>query len=227
MYSKYSSVVNFGGTPLNAAEYKLKQHHHVKLDAEFKFDCSIWLEFLQGHLRDVVSRPMVDLLSKAQNSEDICFYSDASALEVLGFGALLDTQWIQATWNTDFILRNRPSIEYLELFALCAGVFTWREQMTNCRIAIFCDNMGVVHMINNMVSSCPQCMVLIRLLILDGLKYNRRITAKYVSTKSNFLADALSRGQMTRFRKLGPHMNPEPSKLPEEIWPMEKMWRKF
>ena len=26
----------------NKAGYKLKQHHHVKLDSEFKFDCAIW-----------------------------------------------------------------------------------------------------------------------------------------------------------------------------------------
>ena len=36
MYSKYSGGEGFT---------KLKQHHHVRLDREFKKDCAIWLQF--------------------------------------------------------------------------------------------------------------------------------------------------------------------------------------
>ena len=85
MYAKYSKVVNIHNND-NAArfsnEYKLKQHHHVRLDREFKLDCDIWIEFLNGQLESVVTRPMVDLDQKYKNSSmDIGFYSDASAAE--------------------------------------------------------------------------------------------------------------------------------------------------
>ena len=81
MYSKYSEVVNFGGSPKNTNEYKLKQHHHVRLDQEFKLDCKIWLEFLtdDDELQSVINRPMVDVLGNLATSTDIKFYSDASA----------------------------------------------------------------------------------------------------------------------------------------------------
>ena len=46
MYSKYSRVVNLGDTPKNAEQFKFKQHHHVRLDREFKYDCEVWLKFL-------------------------------------------------------------------------------------------------------------------------------------------------------------------------------------
>ena len=48
MYSKFSQVIHFSGiTPRNSYEYKLKQHHHVNLDSEFKLDCRVW-DWLPG-----------------------------------------------------------------------------------------------------------------------------------------------------------------------------------
>ena len=230
MYAKYSHITNvhcnddarrLGKFP------KLKQHHHIHLDREFKADCQVWIRFLSGDLQKVVCRPMVDLLGSV--SEEITFYSDSSTAKHLGFGCLLNNRWIQGFWNQgfpDFIQTQDPSIEYLELYAVVAGIFTWQdhEQLVNARITIFCDNQSVVHMINNITSSCKHCMKLIRLMTLNGLKYNRRVSAKFVDTKSNFLADALSRGQWKRFRTLGPHMNQFPDQISQEVWPIIKVW---
>ena len=171
---------------------------------------------------------MVDLLGPLQTSVDIRFYSDASASEKWGgFGALLNTKWLKGEWLCRFLKENKPSIEYLELFALTAGVLAWQSepQLVNCRVSLFSDNIAVVHMINSMVSTCRNCMFLLRLLTLNGLKFNRQITAKYIDTKSNFLADALSRNQMDRFRRLGPQMDEFPSLILEMIWPVEKVWQ--
>ena len=135
MYSKFSEVINVGRHPKKAQEFRLKQYHHVCLDAEFKEDCEIWCNFLQGDLSKVVNRPMVDLLDDViKTSTDICFYSDASAAKDLGFGALLNTNWIQQFWGQDFVEKCNPSIEYLELYALVAGVITWEdhEDLINC-----------------------------------------------------------------------------------------------
>ena len=89
-------------------------------------------------------------------------------------------------------LKDKPSIEYMELFALCAAIFTWEEMLRNRRMTIFCNNQSVVEMVNNMTSSCPHCMVLIRRLIHNNSKYNRRVFVKFVPTKLNDLVDALS-----------------------------------
>ena len=152
MYSKFSEVINVGGHPKNAQEFRLRQYHHVCLDAEFKEDCEIWCNFLQGDLAKVVNRPMVDLLDDViKTSTDICFYSDTSAAKDLGFGALLNTNWIQQFWGQDFVEKCNPSIEYLELYTLVAGVITWEdhEDLINCQISVFCDNQAVVNMINS------------------------------------------------------------------------------
>ena len=167
---------------------------------------------------------MVDTLGQHVTSMEISFYTDASGS--IGFGSLLNRKWIQGFWEKDFLKSNKPSIEYLELFALAAGILTWQNQpeLVNNRITVFCDNTAVVQMINNMTSSCEHCMKLIRILVLDGLKFNRRLSAKYIDTKSNFLADSLSRGQWEHFRKLGPQMNVVADQIHESIWPVEKVW---
>ena len=71
-------------------------------------------------------------------------------------------------------------------------------------------------------------MVLIRLITLQGLIHNVRIFAKHVGTKDNGKADALSRLQFRRFweivEKSGTGMNHLPSTVPEEIWPIQKIW---
>ena len=69
-------------------------------------------------------------------------------------------------------------------------------------------------------------MVLIRILTLECLIYNVRVFAKYVSTKENVLADALSRGQIDRFRNNSVELNMEEfaTAIPNSIWPMAKLW---
>ena len=237
MYPKYSHILNVNKgkeednrLTANTYRYKFKQHYHVRLDKEFKADCKVWLDFLQNEqLQMVVNRPMVDILGQLNTSVDIEFSSDASANPKLGFDCVLRNKWISGSWDTELMSMKKPSIEYLELFALCMGVLTWQDdpELTNCRIAVFCDNMDVVHIINNMTSGCPHCMVLVRILALNNLKFNRRLSARFISTKNNYLSDALSRGQLTRFRRLGAHMNEYPDTLTELIWLMQKVWQDF
>ena len=196
MYAKYSEVLNLGGTPACARDFKLKQYHHVRLDLEFKEDCRTWLKFLEGEFRSVVSRPMVDLLcTQILTSEDITFYSDASTSEMLGFGCILNSNWIQGFQDANFIRTQRPSIEFLELYALAVGILTWgssHPELKNNRITVFCDNEAIVHVMNGTTSSCANCMTLLRLIVLDGLINNRHLTAKYVKLSQNGLADSLS-----------------------------------
>ena len=237
MYSKFGGIFDVkhvksglhNGEAVNIVRhYKLKQHHHMRLDCKFKADCEMWLLFLtmEGHLAGCspVNRSMIDVLGKFVTSTEIYFYSDASAAANLGFGCLLNKRWIKGDWNAEFMKEHEPSIEYLELFALFAGMITWAKELSNYRIIVFCDNMAVVHMINNLTSSCRNCMLLLRLLVLNSLIFNRRVTVKYVKSADNFLADALSRGQMSHFRRLAPDMAKTPDVIDECIWPLSKLW---
>ena len=157
IYAKYS-----GAKCLN-----LKPYHHVRLDQEFKFDIEVWRLFLSRSLSSVVCRPKVDL-DNVVTSTSLNFYSDASANADLGYGVIFNSLWTFNQWEPRYIREFNPSIEYLELFALTAGILTWGHMLKNTRIAVYCDNSAVVDMVNQTTSSCKNCMYLIRLLVLSG-----------------------------------------------------------
>ena len=205
----------------------LKQHHHIRIDGEMKADCEIWLQFLSesGQYYSSCCRPFVDL-DEVNTAEDIGFYTDATANSSLGCGGIMGRNWYFLKWDALFMRRNKPSIEYLELYGVCVGIFMWKEDLKDMRIRVNCDNKSVVGMLNTTVSSCGNCMILIRKLTLLCLKYNCRVFGQHVKGIHNGISDSLSRMQFKRFRKLTKNrdMNPEPSKIPEALWPMNKVW---
>ena len=201
---------------------KLKPHHHVKISEENRLDLLVWRKFLVSP--DNFYRPFMETVSL--NDEQIDMYSDASGNFKLGFGAYCGPEWSYGRWPKDFCLQAKPSIEYLELFAVLVGVLNWIQLFRNRRIILFCDNESVVHMINNSTSKCRNCMVLLRLHTAQCILMNVRVYAKHVGTKDNGKADALSRLDFNRFNSLSRGlMNEFPTKIPEEIWPMEKLWK--
>ena len=163
MYTKFITVKG-----------RLKAHHHIMLDKEFKEDCKVWKTFLDEEMENSISRPFIDI-DVYQHAHQLRFYTDATANASLGFGCLFDDEWTFKQWEVGFIEEFEPSIEFLELYTLCIGVFTWIRKLYNKRIIVFCDNEAVVTMVNNITSGCKYCMTLIRKLMLLSMKANLRI----------------------------------------------------
>ena len=204
---------------------KLKPYHHIKLDIEFVQDCKVWLWFLDNCQMTQICRPFVDL-NQCITSTQLDFYTDASKAIFKGIGCVFEKSWNFSQWEPGYIEKFNPSIEYLELLALCIGIFSWQERICNTRVIIFCDNDSVKNMVNSTSSKCRNCMFLIRLLVLNNLKFNRRIWVKHVKSAENILADALSRLNFKKFWKFAPrNMDRTPTKLPEELWPASKLWQ--
>ena len=80
-------------------------------------------------------------------------------------------------------------------------------------------------MINNLSSKCQHCMYLIRILVLNGLKFNQRISVKYIRLRDNILSDSLSRLNMKCFRKFGPEMNQVPDKVDKTVESAVKLYK--
>ena len=201
----------------NKPKSKLTPYHHVTLDSNFRADCKTWIKFLDhGNLQRVVARPMLDI-TMFKTSTQISFFTDASAGFEKGFGCVYGKRWTYGKWEKDFIQNFEPSIEFLELYALVVGILTWEKELSNCRIIIHCDNQAVVGMVNKLTSSCKRCLHLIRILVLNGLIFNRRVSVVYIKSSDNKLSDALSRGDLTRFRREGPHMNQFPDPINPQV----------
>ena len=213
-----------GSPDVGKKRFELKPYYHVKLDLEFKEDCSMWLSFLE-HSNDIrLCRPVIDLNIEA-TSQELFFYTDASKAVDKGFGCFFYGSWTFAQWENDYIRDLNPSIEYLELYALLVGVFTWCDHLCDKRIIIFCDNQAIVHMVNNTLAKCKNCMRLIQMLVMNNLQYNRRIYVKYVRSRDNYLSDSLSRLDFQRFWEKAPHYtDKEPTMIPDDLWPASKLW---
>ena len=199
---------------------KLKPHHHIKITEENRLDLLVWKQFLGSP--EALYRPFIDV--EPLRADELDMYSDASGNYNLGFGAYCGPEWTYGQWDHEWCQLHKPSIEYLELFAVLVGVLNWIGLFKNKRVILFCDNEAVVQMINNSSSKCKKCMILIRLLTVESINKNVRVFARHVGTKDNGKADALSRMDLERFWRLaGNSMNEHPSAIPVELWPMNKL----
>ena len=212
---------------LTAGKYTaLKQHHHVKLNQETKHDLKLWLQFLEHP--SAVSRPFTDFdPTDIEKMLDPMFYTDASKNPKLGCGGYCGKHWFTMKWHKQLVTQKDPSIAYLELYAVTIGILLWAKNFKNTRILLHCDNQSVVFMLNNLTSGCKNCMMLIRLIVMELMVHNVKVHALYVNTKLNEIADSLSRRQWSRFIDLSKNMDLDrhSEEIPEELKDMVRVWK--
>ena len=205
-----------------------KKHHHLPVNHEMKEDLRTWLSFLNDN--QSVARPFFHF--NEENSEELFFYTDASRNSSLGCGGICDSAWFIAEWREsdegpDLIEKYNLSIAYLELYALTVGALSWLHKFKNRKVTVFCDNQSVVHMVNNTSSSCGQCMILIRLLVIECLRQNTKLKVKYVTSKNNKFADLLSRLKYAEFRRQakldGVILDSKPTPIPQILSPLSEI----
>lgn len=182
-----------------------RPHHRVRMSKGAKLDLLMWLEFLD-HFNGVSP------ISACAWDDSVELYTDA-ALSV-GYGAFFHGKWVQGRWPS-CLIQQQPSIAFLEFFPLLVAVLCWGPLLANRRVRFRSDNLAVVHIINSQTSQCERIMHLVRLFVLQCLKYNIVFKAVHIPGVCNELADSLSRFQMDRFRAAAPNadwvMTPIPS----------------
>ena len=81
-------------------------------------------------------------------------------------------------------------------------------------------------MVNSTTSSCKNCMILIRILVLKCMTANVRLFIKYVKSTENIYSDTLSRGNISYFKKKRTRHDELPTPIPKEISPPKTIWLK-
>ena len=200
-----------------SGKVKLMQYHHIRITGENKLDLQVWKRMLESP--SVFSRPF--LSDDIMSAIDLDMYSDTAKSDKKGFGTYYGTEWIAHKWPRGFLQSKNPSIEYLELYGVTTVILLWAKNYRNQKICSFTDNESVKNMVNNTTSGCKNCMILICLIVLESME---SIFVKFVRSKENAKADALSRLQFVKFRRLAPNMSNSPMEMPQEIWPTEKIW---
>ena len=186
-------------------------HHHLQLNAEAKDDLRMWQQFLR--LPQAYARPFYQFDNETTYTPEF-FMTDAS---MIGGGGVCQNDWFIIEWDEDLMEQCKPSINFLELYVLTIAIYVWGERFSNIPIIIYCDNMSVVHMVNNGTSKNTRCMKLLRIITLHTLIHNITIHVKYINTKENVFADSLSRLEYKRFKSLVKSQNKKFSHRPTEI----------
>lgn len=190
----------------------LKPHHHIKLNNGFFKDIAMWKHFIQ-HWNGVG----MFLSIQWDSSDNLSLFTDASG--TLGYGGFFNNAWFQGKWLPSQAL-DQPGISILwqELYAINIACHLWGPLWVSKRIEFYCDNQGVVEVINSKRSKIPRVMDLVRDLTLCTLRHNFCFRAVHIPGKHNNIADSLSRFQMERFHKLAPKANPLPTPIPATLY---------
>ena len=184
-------------------------HYKVHLNQECKNDLRMWLCFLSKW--NCVSLFYERTLT---SSADMELYTDAASST--GFGGYYLGEWFCDKWpdNMTENIGSKMSMAFMELYPIVVAALLWGHLWQGKKILFLCDNEAVVNIILKGRSKEPYIMKLMRRLVMCAVDNNFAMYSKHVQGISNDIADALSRFQLQRFRKLAPQAAKNPTKCP-------------
>lgn len=197
-------------------------HYHITINAACREDIRMWLTFLNGWNG-------INLFYNVSQitSEELNLYTDASA--TIGYGGYFRGLWFSSSWSDELIPSLKTlmkeedcvSIAFYELYPIVVASILWGEMWKKQRIIFLCDNSATVAILNKGRSKSPHIMPLMRRLTLIAAKNNFIFSSIHVPGRTNLIADALSRLQISKFRNLAPQAQDQPCSVPH---PKEVFW---
>ena len=183
-------------------------HHHITLNQEAKDDIHWWCEFLPKWNRCSFIPDSLKI-----ESTDLLLFTDASS--TIGLGAIYENAWIQAAWPPSLA---EEDIDFKELFAILAAAMTWGAAWTGRRIVFITDNKPITQIWEKGNTPARNIMHLVRKLFLFAAEHDFSVSLKHILGHYNCVADALSRFQGQKFRRLAPQADRDPTPIPADVW---------
>ena len=173
-----------------------------------RLDLKAWAQFLNSFNGRVICLPNI-----YETSDALKLYSDASGA---AYAAVLGSKWIQGKFPKAW---RETNIAIKELLPIVLAVRLWGQSFANKRILLFCDNLAIVHVINNQTSKESSIMSLVRTLVTSSLSHNILFLAKHIPGRHNIIADHLSRCQVDKALGVAPWLDKQPTPFPPEWLP--------
>jgi hypothetical protein len=168
---------------------KVKQlHYKIRLNRSALSHIKWWNNFLPYY--HGVSIIYDD---KWTSTDSLHMWTDAADH---GIGCVFSNLYIYEQFSDS--LKQKP-IVWRELYAIVVACASWGHHFVGKRLLFSCDNEAIVYCLNSGVSKNVELMTLQRKLLFIGACHNFEFSAVYIRSKSNVLADALSRGDLERF----------------------------
>ncbi|XP_055344374.1 uncharacterized protein LOC129592381 [Paramacrobiotus metropolitanus] len=179
----------------------------IPLNSDFHKDLGWWREFLPTW------NGTASFLQPDWTRSDVLhLYTDASATH--GLGAYCQGAWFQLHWQL-WITELQPCIEYLEMVPILLSVIVWGKKLAGLKVVFHCDNAGATHAWENLRSTNRGVLDIMRRLVKAAAVANMTLTLKHIAGINNEIADALSRFQQSRFRRLAPQAELHPVDCPD------------
>ena len=184
----------------------LKQHgkayHKIRLNREFRSDLQWWSIFS-------TSWNGVSYLSAQTTGE---FSTDASG--TWGCGAHYKDSWFQLQWEANTF--HLP-IVLKELLPIVVATIVWGSAWQAQKILCHCDNQAVVAVLRSRTSKHPHIMHMLRCLFFIEASYGFELASAYINSRANYLADDLSRNNLSSFLLKVPGASKIPVSIPAEL----------
>ena len=94
----------------------------------------------------------------------------------------------------------------------------WGHEWAGRRVVFVTDNKPITLIWQKGSSPSPKLMSIVRKLYLHAAVSHFSVSFKHIFSFHNAVADALSRFQMDRFRRLTPHTDKTPTAIPTDMW---------
>ncbi|XP_065196629.1 uncharacterized protein LOC135828125 [Sycon ciliatum] len=177
----------------------------VRLTSEALADIKWWQEFLplwngKALLRDPVW----------SKSPDLELFTDASGS---GFGGFYQGRWFAGTWSAAQQAPPYTSIMWREMWPIAIACQLWGPHWAQKKILLHCDNSAVCTAWESGTCRHAGVMALIRSTMQLTARHNFCLLVRHIAGVDNSIADALSRAQFQRFRRLVPDAETAPSSL--------------
>ena len=160
-----------------------RPHHHIRVNKQLRDDLSWWASFLRvfnGKTFFIDSAPV----SFEEFSTDAC---------PIGGGGFFQGDWFYTNWAIDHPDLAGAHINLKETFTVLLALCRWKYQLRDKWIVVHSDNSTTISVLNKGTCRNPQVMQWLRSIFWLSATFNFRITARYIPSKANTMADAISR----------------------------------
>lgn len=188
-------------------------HHYLRVTQSMREDIFMWCRFLEDF-----NGVVYFLEEEWYSDQNLNLFTDSSGSAQLGCGAYLNGEWCFFSWPKNWkYIDGHHDMTLLEFIPVVLSVIIWGNKLANKKITFHIDNQALVAVLNKLTSKSELVMVLVRAFVLKCMRHNFLFRAEYISTKSNNIADAISRKQWTRFRQAAPNARRDPEPIPQSF----------
>ena len=185
----------------DAMSHLKKPHHCLRISKGMLEDMRVWKRFLRNFNGITYIPP-----SRWFTNKDLQLFLDSAGAGHFRAGCYFADRWSYFPWPREWESSSAlKDLSFLEMVPVLLALYLWGPNLANKKVSFNIDNEALVWVRNKQSSKSKRLMQLVRPFVQLSMSYNIVFKAVHIASKSNCIADAISRQQWKRFRVLAPN----------------------